>query len=147
MAIDAETCHYCKASLSKGSKRCKDCGSWLDWRSHLLYPETLWVLIALLISVIAAAVAVNQAADARSERRAVEALRKDISVVATNITKMAFVVADGSGKFDGFPDVHLAAIKRYEEAMRPYLPPELDTNIQATIRDLNEQIHKRIEKH
>ena len=140
------TCRYCAAALEAVPKRCRECGSWLSWRAHVLYPETLWAAVGLVISIVAAAVAWVQAVDARAERRAAEALRKDINTVAEQVTKMAFVVADGSGRFGGFPKVHLEQVERYREAMRPYLPPGLEGEIANTIRELNERIRQESER-
>src|SRR5262249_52021068 len=107
---------------------------------------TLWALIGLSVTLFAASVAAYQAANARAERRAVESLRKDIGVVAANVTKMAFVLADGSNRFGGMSDFHLAAIRRYEEAMRVYLPPDGDADIAKILRERDDQIRRSNEK-
>lgn len=104
------------------------------------------MLVGLVIAVVAAAVAVSQAADARAERQTADQLKKDIVIVATNMTKMAFIVADGSSRFGGIPDEHLQAIRRYENSMRTYLPPDIDTDVKNTIHDLDEQIRRRNER-
>ena|SRR5437879_3319686 len=146
MVSETTVCRYCRAPLRDRQRRCHECSSWLSRGAHLLYPETLWVLFSLVVAVCAAVVAALQAADARAERRAAESLRKDIGVVAANVTKMAFVLADGSGRFGGVSDVHVAAIKRYEEAMRAYLPPGLDAEIEKTLVELDGQIRRRNER-
>jgi hypothetical protein len=99
-----------------------------------------------VVAVFAAIVAALQAADARTERRAAESLKNDISVVAANVTKMAFVLAEGSGRLGGVPDEHMAVVKRYQEAMRPYLPAGLDAEIERTLRELDAQIRRRNER-
>jgi len=89
-------CRYCAEEVPAASvSRCASCGSWLTWRAHLLYPETLWVLTGVIVAVVAAAIAWSQAADARADRIATETLRRDISAVAENVTKMAFVRSGG----------------------------------------------------
>jgi alkylation response protein AidB-like acyl-CoA dehydrogenase len=145
MKNEAAFCRYCRAPLQVAQSRCRECGSWLDWGAHLSYPETLWVLVGLVIAVVAAAVAVSQAADARAERQTADQLKKDIVIVAANVTKMAFIVADGSSRFGGIPDEHLRAIRRYENSIRTYLPPDIDTDIKNTIHDLDEQTRRRNE--
>jgi hypothetical protein len=136
-------CRYCRCAIQPRQRRCHECGSWLSRGAHLLYPETLWVLFGLVVTFGGATVSAFQAADARAERRAAESLRRDISLVAANVTKMAFVLANGSGRFGGPSDVHIAVIKRYEEAMRPYLPQDLDREIERTLRELDAEIRSR----
>ncbi len=147
MANEAAVCPYCRAELRTAQqKRCHECNSWLSRKAHLLYPETIWVLVGLFVSIVAAVVAANQAADARAERRAAEQLKKDISVVAENTTKMAFIIADGSSRFGGIPAEHLEVIKQYENAIKTYLPSNIDTEIKNTLRGLDEQIRQKGDK-
>lgn len=133
------TCRYCGVKLQAAQKRCSECSSWLSWQAHLGHPETGLKALGLLVSVVAAAVAIDQAENARDERRAVETLRNDISAVAENVTKMAFVVADGSHGIGEFPKVHLDELKRLKEAIRPYTSPGLDSEIEKMVRNLNER--------
>lgn len=140
--IERPCCRFCDAAISTRQTRCKECGSWLNWKTHLLYPETLWVLVGLTVALIAAVAAGVQAADARSERRATEQLRNEISLVAANITKMAFVVADGSSRWDGFPPQHLEVIKTYQAAMKGFLPADLEKEIASTLSDLDQKIQR-----
>jgi len=146
MVSETTVCRYCLAPLRGRQRRCHECGSWLSRGAHLRYPETLWVLFSLVVAVGAAVVAFSQAADARAERRAAESLRRDISLVAANVTKTALVLAERSGRFSGPSDVHIAVIKRYEEAMRAYLPPGLDAEIEKTLVELDGQIRRRNER-
>lgn len=99
-------------------------------------------MVGLIISTVAALIAYNQATEAKSERKISEQLKKDIAIVAENTTKMAYVIADGTGRWGGMGDEHLQTIKQYENAMRQYLSPSIDTDIQNTIRTLDERIHK-----
>lgn len=143
MGDDAAVCRYCRAPLQPTQRRCRECGSWLSWRAHILYPETLWALVGLIVAIAAATCAGVQATVARAERASAAQLKEDVGKIAENVTKMAFVLADGSRLYGGVPDEHIEAIRRYEENIRQYLPPGIDKDIQNTIRDLNEQIRKR----
>jgi hypothetical protein len=145
MVSETTVCRYCLAPFAAASGDVTSVapGSVAE---PLRYPETLWVLFSLVVAVGAAVVAFSQAADARAERRAAESLRRDISLVAANVTKMALVLADGSGRFGGPSDVHIAVIERYEEAIRAYLPPGLDAEIEKTLVELDGQIRRRNER-
>jgi hypothetical protein len=97
----------------------------------------------VIVAIVAAVIAGIQARDARQERIATETLRRDISSVAANVTRMAFVVADGLGRWGGVPDVHRRRLEEYRDAMRTVLPPDLAREIDQTIRDLDQQIRDR----
>ena len=152
------SCRFCQGDIRPSSTRCKHCGSWLDVKAHVFYPETLWVVLSLIITLVATVAATFQAADARGERRATEQLRNEteqlrnetkelrneISSVAANVTKMAYVVADGSSRWDGFPPQHLEVIKTYQAAMTAVLPADLEKEIASTLNDLEQKIRSNV---
>ena len=75
-------------------------------------------------------------------RKDVDNQRKSLVLLAETATKMAFVLADGSGRFGGFPDPHLRQIKAYQASIKDYLSPNLDKEIDQTIRRLDEECKK-----
>lgn len=71
--------------------------------------------------------------------------KEEIKKIANTMVKMSYVLADGTGRWDGMPKEHLEQIKKYRESIKEYLDPNLDQDIQKTISQLNEQIKKRTE--
>lgn len=71
--------------------------------------------------------------------------KEEIKKIANTIVKMSYILADGSGRWDGIPEEHLAQIKKYRESLKEYLDPNLDQDVQKTISQLDEQIKKRTE--
>ena len=76
----------------------------------------------------------------------INASKKEISVVAETLVKMAAVIADGGGRFGGMPDVHQQQIEKYKESLQEYLGPNLDNEIRNTIQQLDFQIKERNKK-
>jgi hypothetical protein len=136
-------CKFCDTDdLPDKAKRCRECGSWLSSWSYIWHPETIPKLIALLIAVGAAFITWQQASDARRERRAVDELKQDIVVIAENMTKMAYVIADGSVYFDGIPKQHMKKIDDYKNALQKYLSPTIDKDIKETLKELNKGVKR-----
>jgi len=75
-------------------------------------------------------------------RKDVENQKKSLALLAETATKMAFVLADGSGRWGGFPEPHLRQIKAYQASIKDYLSPNLDKEIDETIRRLEQEIKK-----
>jgi gas vesicle protein len=75
----------------------------------------------------------------------IEASKKEISEVANTLVKMAYIIADGSERWDGMPPEHFNKIKQYRNEIKSFLDPELDKEIQETIKCLNEEINNRTE--
>ena len=78
-------------------------------------------------------------------QRDVENQKKSLARLAETETKMAFVLADGSGRFGGFPELHLRQIRAYQASIKDYLSPDLDKEIDETIRRLDQEI-KNLQK-
>ena len=135
-------CKYCGAEILDSCSRCRDCGSWLKVKSFLFSPENFTKIIGLFLSFVAAFVAWQQALDARKERKAADELKKDIVVIAENVTKMSYVLADGSVYFDGIPKQHMQKIDDYKNAIKKYLPPTIDKDIKDTLKELKKGVKK-----
>ena len=125
-------CKFCASDISDGVKRCRECGSWLNSWSYIWHPESVPKVIGLIIAILTAAFTGYQANAARTEREAV-------SVVAENVTKMAYVLSDGSVYFDGIPKHHIQKINDYKNAMKKYLPPTIDNDIRKIIEELSKE--------
>jgi hypothetical protein len=78
---------------------------------------------------------------ARADRIATETLRREINSVAETSRRLAFVLADGAGRWGGVPDIHRNPLEEYRDAMRPLLPPSLQEIVRTT-RDLNQPIRE-----
>jgi hypothetical protein len=76
-------------------------------------------------------------------RRDVESQKKALTDVAGTMTKMAFVLADGSGRWGGFPETHLKQIQQYRASLHQYIDPNLDKEISQTLLSLEMQIKKK----
>lgn len=68
-----------------------------------------------------------------------ESLRE---IVETQI-KIASILADGSGRWDGFPEGHLDQINLYKKQLNKLISPTLDAEIEITIKELNDKIKKK----
>lgn len=75
-------------------------------------------------------------------RKDVEKQKKSLAQLAEIATKMAFILADGSGRYGGFPEPHLRQIKVYKASISDYLDPNLDKEINQTIKRLEQEIKK-----
>lgn len=128
-------CKYCGAEILDSCSRCSYCGSWLKFLSHLCNPESVAKILGLIIAFSATVVAWLQAYEARKEREAV-------AVIAENVTKMAYVLADGSIYFDGIPKQHMQKIDDYKNALQKYLPPTIDKDIKDTLKELNKGVKR-----
>jgi hypothetical protein len=134
-------CIYCGSEIIS-SVRCKDCGAWLRFWSFLVYPETIYKSIGLLIAIASAVIAWQQANEARKEKKATADLKAEVVSVAENLTKMAFVLADGTGRWDGIPPQHMEKIKEYKAKLEKQLPATIDKEISSTLKDLNKSIKR-----
>ena len=72
----------------------------------------------------------------------VENQKKSLALIAETAIKMAFVLADGLGRYGGFPKPHLRQIKAYQASIKDYINPNLDKEIDQTIKRLNLEIKK-----
>ena len=75
----------------------------------------------------------------------VENQKKALTNVAETMTKMAFVLADGSGRWGGFPESHLKQIQEYRASLHQYIDPNLDKEISQTLHNLEMQNKKKQE--
>ncbi len=44
-------CHACREDLIEGAKICKHCGSFQDWRRHMMFSSSILALLVALVSV------------------------------------------------------------------------------------------------
>jgi len=130
------SCRYCGAEVTSSQRRCRECDSWLTWRAFLFYPDTIWSQLGLLLTMAAAIVAWVHAAEARADRRAAEALRRDVGTVAEHVTKLAIVVADGSVRTGTLPPAHQQEIERGHQALLPHLSPTFESDVRRLLADL-----------
>lgn len=130
-------CKFCGADISHEIKRCRDCGSWLSYWSYLFHAETIPKVIGLVVAVLVALFTLQQASNAHKERAAAEEAKKDVADLAENMTKLAYVIIDGSGRWGGVPKQHINKINEYKNALKKYLPPTIDDEIKKTLKDLN----------
>jgi hypothetical protein len=158
--MDQHLCRYCGFRLTEPVKRCQKCNSWLSFRSYIAYPVTIVQLAAAVATVTLAFFSANyayrQAVDANVARKAAELnleksvsvqqevarTKTDITIVAENVTKMALLLVDGSGRFDGIPQEYRDRIKMYKQALSPYLSPQVDAEVGAIIRQLNDRVRQ-----
>ena len=130
------SCRYCGVEVTSSQRRCRECDSWLTWRAFLFYPDTIWSQLGLLLTIAAATVAWLHAAEARADRRAAEALRRDVGTVAEHVTKLAIVVADGSAQTGGLPPAHQEQIEREQQALLPHLSATFGSDVRQLLADL-----------
>jgi hypothetical protein len=136
MTSTKPSCRYCGAEMIPAQRRCRECESWQTWRSYLLYPDTLWSQLGLLLTIAAAVVAWMHAHEARAERLAAESLRRDVGTVAEHMTRLAIVVADGSAKPGGLPAAHQEQIDRERQALLPHLSSRFASDVQELLGSL-----------
>jgi hypothetical protein len=75
-------------------------------------------------------------------RRDVANQKKSLSLLAETAIKIAYVLADGSGRLGGMPESHMKQIKVYQASMKDFLSPNLDKEIDQTMRRLEREIEK-----
>ena len=75
--------------------------------------------------------------DIRSD---VEKQKRSLATVADTLTKMTYILADGSGRYGGIPAAHLKKIQEYRMSLQDYTDPNLDKEIEHTIQNLDLQI-------
>ena len=142
MADEDLSCRYCGADIKPSYQRCRECDSWLSWKSFLLYPDTLWTQFGVLVSIAAAVFSWMHAVEARAERAATEAVRRDVTDIAGHVTKMAAVLADGSKRPSGLPEPHRLQIEEYTEALLPHLSVDIKSELTIILRDLNDRVER-----
>lgn len=76
-------------------------------------------------------------------RSDVENQKRSLVTVADTLTKMAFVLADGSGRLGGFPEPHMKKIQEYRTSLKQYTDPNLDKEIKRTIQNLDIEIKEK----
>jgi len=78
--------------------------------------------------------------------KTIELKKEEIQRLAEVLIKISCVLADGSGRYGGFPPEHLEKIKDYQNIIRNYLPDNIEKEIDDTIRNINQLIEKRVKE-
>jgi hypothetical protein len=73
----------------------------------------------------------------------IESSKEEIKKVAGVLIKIAMILADGAGRYDGIPDVHLKEINKCKDSLKDFLNPNLEHHVNETICDLNKQLEVR----
>jgi hypothetical protein len=133
-------CRWCSEEIQSSAIICKHCNR---NQKKIWFTLDTW---GSLISVIALLLSILTFFETRNERVAASKALQDTRNVANNVIKMSYVVADGSGRFGGIPQEHLNKIKEYENKLKPMLDSNLDNEINADIKEINNQIDTRIEE-
>jgi len=79
-------------------------------------------------------------------KREIEQSKEQMSLLARNMFKTAFILADGSARWGGTPPEHKEKIREYMESLDEYLDANLDSEIQADIKTLAAEIEARNKK-
>jgi hypothetical protein len=136
MSSTNSSCPYCGVEVTASQGRCRECESWLSWRAFLFYPDTIWSQLALVLTTAAAVFAWLHAVEARADRLAAEALRRDVGTVAEHVTKLAIVVADGSARTGGLPPAHQQQIESEQRALQLHLSSSFESDVRQLLKDL-----------
>jgi hypothetical protein len=84
--------------------------------------------------------------DDESFLRSINTAKNEISEIAGATIKIAYILADGSGRWGGMPDEHMNKIKEYEKNIEKYFSGDLHGEIKKALDDVNQSINSRIEK-
>ena len=76
--------------------------------------------------------------------QSISAKKNEISEIANVIIKVAYILADGSGRWGGPSEEHLNKVKKYEKQIGKYLSDDLHKKIQEDINEVNKIINSRI---
>lgn len=73
------------------------------------------------------------------------AARADVVEIANTLVKMSAIVADGSGRYGGFPEVHKAKVNEYIRNLRALLSDDIDRQVDADVEAVRTLIDARLE--
>ena len=125
-------------TILAGWKWWKDSG-----KDNALFFGFMLLLIAILYSVVVLDLVVTN-----NTVKKAEATKEEIRSIADLIVKTAFVLSDGSSRFDGTPPEHKAKLEEYARELALITkrnPAELMEEVNRTIKDLNDSLSKRIQ--
>lgn len=132
-------CRLCGEEIRASAKVCKQCNR--DQRRFWQLKE--W---PNLISFVLMIVTVLTFLQTRQENISAAESAKEVKRVATTVVKMSHILADGAGRFGGFPDEHLNKIKEYQKEIGESLDRNIDEIIRNDIKEVNRLLRDRINR-
>jgi len=76
----------------------------------------------------------------------VYAVRKEVVEIANTLVKMSAVVADGSGRYGGFPKEHQDKVNEYIQNLRGMLSKDIDQQVHNDVEEVREKLQVRIDE-
>jgi hypothetical protein len=112
-------------------------------RDNALFFGFMILLTSILYSVVVLDLVVTNNTVTKAQ-----ATKEEIKKIAELIVKTAFVLSDGSARFDGTPLEHRKKLEEYARELASITKgdsAELMENVNRTIKGLNNSINKRIQ--
>lgn len=133
-------CKWCFEDINSSAVVCKHCNRHqrMFWQLFRDWPT--------LISFLMMTLAFLSYLEARKERIVISSTAQEVRKVANNVVKMSYIIADGSGRWDGMPKEHLDKLKEYQNEIKQSLDPYIDQQIRKDIEEVNKSMKLRIEK-
>jgi hypothetical protein len=77
-------------------------------------------------------------------RNEVYAVRAEVEEIANTLVKISAMVADGSGRWGGFPAEHRSKIDEYTQSLRALLSKDIAQQVADDVALVNERLQERV---